>query len=240
MAPVCTSAAARAVFVADDTAFVRDRFKTALEAAGHQALTARTGHELLAQLRNRPGVADLVVVDLRIAGGKGVALIRSLRGIDDRLPIVVFSGTIASAKEVRELSDIGIAGYINEYAADHHILPGLSPHLFPDTLSRRTSPRLSVGVAISYRVGSKLAQAVTLSVSRGGLAIRTTSLLDVGTNIKVRFRLPGTPREVEAGATVAWVDRRVGMGVRFSAIGVEEQAIVGDFVDARFFSNRKA
>lgn len=240
MGTVCTSAAARAVFVADDTAFVRDRFKTALEAAGHQALTARTGHELLSQLRNRPGAADLVVVDLRIAGGKGVTLVRSLRSLDDRLPVVVFSGTIASTKEVRELSDLGVAGYVNEYAADHHILPSLSPYLFPDSLNRRTSPRLSLGIAISYRVGSKLSQAVTLSVSRGGVAIRTTSLLDVGTNIKVRFRLPGSAREVEAGATVAWIDRRVGMGVRFSAIGVDEQALVGDFVDARFFSNRKA
>lgn len=240
MATVCTSIAAKAVFVADDTAFVRDRFKTALDAAGHQTLTARTGHELLSQLRNRPGVADLVVLDLRIPGGKGVALVRAVRSVDSRLPIVVFSGTIASAKEVRELSEIGVAGYINEYASDHHILPALSPYLFPESLNRRISQRLTLGVSVSYRVGSKLAHAVTLNVSRGGLAIRTTSLLDVGTNIKVRFRVPGGSREIEAGATVTWVDRRVGMGVRFSAIGVDEQTIVGDFVDARFFSNRKA
>jgi uncharacterized protein (TIGR02266 family) len=238
MASGQTSAAVKSVFVADDTAFVRDRFKTALEAGGHATVTARSGQELLAHLRERP--ADLVVLDLRIAGGKGLGLVRSVQGLEPRPSIVVFSGTIASSSEVRELAELGIAGYVNEYAADHHILPALSPYLFPDAISRRTSPRYALGVPVSLRMGTKLARAVTLNVSRGGLAIRTTSPLDLGSNLKVRFRLPGTPQDVEAGATVAWVDRRIGMGVRFTAIGVDEQAIVTAFVTDHFFSNRKA
>ena len=43
-----TSVAGRTVLVADDTAFVRDRFKAAIEAAGHSAVTAQSGQELLA------------------------------------------------------------------------------------------------------------------------------------------------------------------------------------------------
>jgi hypothetical protein len=38
-----TRLAARTVLVADDTAFVRDRFKAAIEAAGHKAVTVETG-----------------------------------------------------------------------------------------------------------------------------------------------------------------------------------------------------
>ena len=34
--------AAKTVLIADDTAFVRDRFKAALEEAGHRAITVRT------------------------------------------------------------------------------------------------------------------------------------------------------------------------------------------------------
>jgi hypothetical protein len=102
-----------------------------------------------------------------------------------------FSGTIASAQEVRELAALGVAGYVNEYTAVQHIVPSLIPHLAADQQNRRSSPRAVAAVAVSYRFGNTIAAALTLNVSRGGLAIRTTSALDVGTGLKVRFRLPG-------------------------------------------------
>ena len=40
-----TRHARRTVLVADDTAFVRDRFKAAIEAAGHNAVAVQTGQE---------------------------------------------------------------------------------------------------------------------------------------------------------------------------------------------------
>ena len=47
--------AVKTVLIADDTAFVRDRFRTALEGAGHRAVTVRTGQELLATLADPLG-----------------------------------------------------------------------------------------------------------------------------------------------------------------------------------------
>jgi CheY-like chemotaxis protein len=41
------AAATKTVVVADDTAFVRDRFKTALERAGHTTITVANGTELV-------------------------------------------------------------------------------------------------------------------------------------------------------------------------------------------------
>ena len=49
-----TRLAAKTVLVADDTAFVRDRFKVAIEGAGHKAVTAQTGPSCW--LRAREGV----------------------------------------------------------------------------------------------------------------------------------------------------------------------------------------
>ena len=137
-----TALAKRTVLVADDTAFVRDRFKAAIEAAGHNAVTVQTGQELLAQVRGNSRI-DLIVVDLRIPQGNGVMLLQAIRKLDHRAGIVVFSGTIANADEVRQLETIGILGYVNEYTAVHHILPSLLPHLFPKALNRRSSPRVS-------------------------------------------------------------------------------------------------
>jgi uncharacterized protein (TIGR02266 family) len=239
--PSSTLLAVRTVMVADDTAFVRERFKTALEAAGHRAITAGTGSELLSAVRSSGGHIDLFVLDLRLPQGQGVELVRAIRKlVPSTTPIIVFSGTIANADEVRALSALGVAGYVNEYTSVQHILPSLAPHLFPDHYNRRSSPRVVLGIPVSYRFGNTIAAALTLNISAGGLAVRTTSPLDAGTQLKVRFRLPGTKKEVEATARIAWVDRRVGMGLQFVKMDATDRSAIEQFVHSHFFSNRKA
>jgi uncharacterized protein (TIGR02266 family) len=233
--------ATKTVIVADDTAFVRDRFKTALEHAGHRAIAVKSAVELLARVRADLAQIDLLVIDLRLPQQTGVELVRSVRKIDNgQLKILVFSGTISSAEEVRELAALGVAGYVNEYSAVQHILPSLAPHLFPDNFNRRGSPRVVLGSPINYRFGNTIAAALTLNISRGGVAIRTTSPLDPGTRVRLRFRLPGAKREIEAEARVAWSDQRVGMGLQFEKVDPANQTAVDEFVDAHFFTNRKA
>ncbi len=196
---------------------------------------------MLARLRDQPDRFDLVVLDLRLPHANGIEVVRSIRKIQARrVPIVVFSGTIGAASEVRELASLGVAGYINEYSAVQHIVPSLAPHLFPDSFNRRASPRVAVGIPIAYRVGTTIAAAVTLNVSRGGVAVRTTSPLPEGTDLHVRLRLPASRREIDVEARVVWSDRRLGMGLQFSVIDPADQAIIDDFIQAHFFSNRKA
>jgi uncharacterized protein (TIGR02266 family) len=229
------------VVVADDTAFVRDRFRTAIENAGYRAVTVKNAAELLAQIRDALEQIDLIVLDLRLPDSPGVDLVRAIRKLDEgRLRVLVFSGTIANADEVRHLAALGVAGYVNEYSAVQHILPSIAPHLFPDNFNRRASPRVVLGIPIQYRYGNTIAAALTLNLSHGGVAIRTTSPLDAGAKIKVRFRMPGSRRDIDADGHVAWSDRRVGMGMQFEKVDAANQAVIDTFVDAHFFSNRKA
>jgi uncharacterized protein (TIGR02266 family) len=236
-----TSLSSKTVLVADDTAFVRDRFRSALETAGHRAVAVKSAAELLAKVRAELAGIDLIVLDLRLPHAPGVDLVRTIRKLDaGRLPILVFSGTIANADEVRELAALGVAGYVNEYSAVQHILPSLAPHLFPDNFNRRGSPRVVLGIPIQYRFGNTIAAALTLNLSRGGIAIRTTSPLEAGSRIRVRFRMPGSERDIDAEGRVAWSDRRVGMGIQFERVDPGHQSLIDNFVDAHFFSNRKA
>jgi uncharacterized protein (TIGR02266 family) len=239
--PAPAAAAVKNVIVADDTAFVRDRFRTALHAAGHRTSAVADATELLARVRSDSTDIDLVVLDLRLLPVQGVALVRAIRAIEGfRAPIIVFSGTIANAEEVRDLSRLGIAGYVNEYSAEQHIVPALAPHLFPNDHNRRAHPRAVLGISVAYRLGNTIAAAVTLNIGHGGLAIRTTSPLAPGTLVRVRFRLPGVPREVDAEAQVMWAERRVGMGLQFTRIDAADQTAVDEFVHGHFFTNRKA
>jgi uncharacterized protein (TIGR02266 family) len=236
-----SSVTAKTVVVADDTAFVRDRFRSVLEGAGHRAVVVKSAAELLARVRADVAEIDLIVLDLRLPHAPGVDLVRAIRKLDaGRLPLLIFSGTIANADEVRELAALGVSGYVNEYSAVQHILPSLAPHLFPDNFNRRSSPRVVLGIPVQYRFGNTIAAALTLNLSHGGIAIRTTSPLESSSKIKVRFRMPGSKRDVEAEGRVAWSDRRVGMGVQFEKMDAASQDQIDRFVDAHFFSNRKA
>lgn len=233
------TASAKTVVVADDTAFVRDRFQDVLQSAGHQAIGVKSASELLQRVKQEP--IDLVVLDLQLPGSGGVSLVEQVRRAAARpLSIVIFSGTIGSASDVRGLTALGVAGYINEYIAPQNILSSLAPHLFPDSFNRRTSPRVTLGIPIQYRVGTTIAAGLTLNLSHGGVAIRSTTPLPVGTQVQVKFRMPGGARDVEAAGRVVWSDRRVGMGIQFQTVDPTSQTVIDQFVDAHFFSNRKA
>jgi uncharacterized protein (TIGR02266 family) len=230
----------KTVVVADDTEFVRTRFKQAIERAGHRAVGAQTGAELLALLQEHVPPVDLIVLDLKLSDTPGVELLRAIRQADHHRPVIVFSGTIAGPHEVKALAGLGVSGYINEYTGAQHIVPALAPHLFPDGNNRRASPRAGLGVTVSYRSGNTIATGLTLNVSAGGIAVRTTSPLEVDATIKVRLRLPKGAHDIEADARVRWSDRRVGMGLEFTRIDKTDQATLDAYVSAHFFSNRKA
>jgi uncharacterized protein (TIGR02266 family) len=235
-----TSAPSKTVVVADDTAFVRDRFKAAIESAGHRAFTVKSAAELLARVRADLSVIDLIVLDLRLPHASGIEVVRNIRKMDlGRLPILVFSGTVTSAEEVRDLAALGVAGYVNEYSAIQHILPSIAPHLFPDNFNRRGSPRVVLGIPIACRVGKTISAALTLNLSRGGIAIRTTSPLERGAQLRLRFRLPGSKKDIDAEAHVRWSDTRVGMGLQFDRVASQDQQEIDTFVDAHFFQPRK-
>ena len=184
-----SSPSQKTVLVATDTAFVRDRFKTALDAAGHRAVVVKSVAQLLARVRADLADLDLIVLDLRMPHASGVDLVQRIRKLDEgHLPILVFSGTVTSAEEVRQLAALGVGGYINEYSAVEHILPSIAPHLFPEIFNRRDSARVVMGIPVSYRAGGKIAAALSLNLSRGGLAVRTSGPLARGAAPSKRTR----------------------------------------------------
>ncbi len=62
---------AKTVIIADDTAYVRDRFAAALSDAGHRPILAGTVPELFACLRGAGARLDLLVIDLQLPGRQG-------------------------------------------------------------------------------------------------------------------------------------------------------------------------
>jgi uncharacterized protein (TIGR02266 family) len=221
----------KTILIAHRTAAVRDRFAAALADARHAFVLADSASTARALVADAEAPVSLALVDLGL-DEDGAGFVRSLREAAGRsLPVVVFAGTVSAASDVPALLAIGITAYVNEHAATPQILPALAPHLFPDSFNRRTSPRISLGVPVSYRAGATIAGAVTLDIGKGGVGIRTINPLPSGTFVQIKFRLPGAAVDVEASGRVTWGDRKVGMGVQFERISTTDQAAVDTFVD---------
>jgi CheY-like chemotaxis protein len=85
------------ILVVDDDAVQLDLRKQLLEIAGYQVETALSAQQTERRLENAP--ADLVILDLRFPNALGVpdaqqglALIRRIRDLGCRVPVIVLSG----------------------------------------------------------------------------------------------------------------------------------------------------
>ena len=235
-----TTSIRKTVAVASDTSFVRDCFKAALDAAGHRAMMMKSVAQLLATVHADFDELHLIVLDLRMQHSTGIELVKRIRKRDGgKIPILLFTSSVSSVDEVRELASLGVSGYINEYLATEHVLPSIAPHLFPGTFHKREHPRVVMGIPVSYKVGKTLTAALAMDVSAGGMAIRTNKPPVRGTVLKVKFALPGSKRQLEAEGVVLWSVAKAGMGMRFTKVKSSDQAVIDGFVEAHFFRSTK-
>jgi FixJ family two-component response regulator len=77
-------------FVIDDDSAVLDSVSELLDAAGIQTQGFTSAEQFLHQLT--PSMAGCIITDLRMQGMSGTDLLRVLRDVDCRLPVVVVSG----------------------------------------------------------------------------------------------------------------------------------------------------
>ena len=218
------------VIAAHDTDLA-ERFTAALTSAEHRAMAVTKYEALVERLVDASDRIDLVILDLQLGTCKGPSLVQSIRKIEHCPPILIFGSSVTSNNEARQLANLGVVGYVNEHCHSQQIISVLAPHLSPDSFNRRGSPRVTLGIPVSYTVGDSLNTATTLNLSKGGIAIRTMTPLELSSKARIRFRLPGTKHEIEADARVVWTDQRVGMGLQFESVDAVDQVAVDDFVD---------
>ena len=227
-----TPVTAKTVLVASAAPDMRERFFVALGGAGHRALGAASEQELLDVLEAQAGGVDLLVLDARIGEGGARRVLQTVRRPAPDLPVVVFGGSVGSAREVRELAELDVGGYINEHVEVQRILPALAPLLFADNFDRRTSARVTLGIPAALTAGDAIVPVFTLNIGGGGMAVRATPALAAGTRVGVRFRLPRSSRDIEATARVVWNRAaQAALGLQFDAVAAADQHAIDEFVE---------
>jgi DNA-binding NarL/FixJ family response regulator len=96
----------------DDDPSVSEFLATYLSDRGHPSNATIEGNEALDWLsENR---CEVVVVDLNCPNANGISLIASLRAIDARLPIVVFTENGCDEAQMRAAMRAGASGYVSK------------------------------------------------------------------------------------------------------------------------------
>ena len=222
----------KTVVVAIDAPDVVDRFSAALGGAGHRVIGARHAGELFRAVESPATSIDLVVLDVGLEADPP-RLVERLRQARPRVPIIAFSRSIRSARDVRRLAGLGVERYVDEHVALDRILPALAPLLSPNSFDRRTSPRRTLGIPAALRCGDTIVPVFTLNIGSGGMAVRAMTALTAGDGVTIRFRLPRPQRDIEVAARVAWSDRQSALGLQFEDVDTADQAAIDEFVDRR-------
>ncbi|MGO9700914.1 MAG: response regulator [Xanthobacteraceae bacterium] len=104
------SAAPLRVLVVDDEPPIRKLLRMGLTAQGYQTLEASNGKAALELLGQSP---DLIILDLGLPDAQGLELLRTMRGRNESVPIVVLSSRGDEAGKVQAL-DLGADDYVTK------------------------------------------------------------------------------------------------------------------------------
>ncbi len=110
-AAAAAGGAGRHILVVDDEASVLETLCASLQAMGYRTSAAADGTEALIRAAEQRAVLHGMVTDIHMSGIDGLKLIRTLRHMLPRLPIVVVSGRIDIAQQ-RELAQAGVGQII--------------------------------------------------------------------------------------------------------------------------------
>ncbi|MDB5816590.1 MAG: DNA-binding response regulator [Rhizobacter sp.] len=109
------------VVLADDHPVVRSGYASLLEASRDVTVLAEAGNgdaAFAAYMTHRP---DVMVTDLAMPGGGGIALVRRVRAVDAQARLLVFSMHDEAAM-VRRAIDAGVSGYLTKASAPRSLV----------------------------------------------------------------------------------------------------------------------
>jgi PAS domain S-box-containing protein len=132
--PVKNAHSLPVVLVIDDEQIVRHTARAALRKGGYSVLLAESGSEGLAIFAARPGEIALVILDMSMPGMSGKEVLESLRNMDDRVPVLIFSG-FSEEQVHRHFSGLRISGFIQKPFTSHQIASAVHA-LLPEVQSR--------------------------------------------------------------------------------------------------------
>ncbi len=102
---------------------------------------------------------------------------------------------------------------------------------------RRKTPREDLTVRVEYATVDELFSDFARNINEGGIFVESDQPQELGTEVELQFRLPGSEEPIAARGLVVHVsdgseDGQRGMGIEFGELDPETRARVNDLVRA--------
>lgn len=153
------------ILLIEDEAQIRRLVRAALEEEGYRVQECGTLKEGLAQLHSNN--VQLLILDLGLPDGDGIAFIRELR-TQFPLPVLVLSARSAEGEKIRAL-DAGADDYLTKPYSTGELLARVRAQL-------RRAPQEGATAETHFRVGDIEVDLAQRSVTRHGKAVRLTPI----------------------------------------------------------------
>ncbi len=154
---------------------------------GYNVLGASNGNQALAICRTQP--VDLVISDVRMAGGDGIALARELRTTMDASPLLVFLTGFADLSN-EEAYDLGACSILSKPIDRDKLRQAVERFLKPprELWSAPLTLRLNALIENRYQSLPDALDQRALSLGRGGMFVRDSRSLPEEVPIGFQFR----------------------------------------------------
>jgi CheY-like chemotaxis protein len=221
------------VLLVDDIRLFLEFEQSLFERMGCQVCTARSGEEALATVRTeRP---DIVLLDWQLDGMKGDAVCRILKQDPRTKHIPILVVTNYGHDEVRDRClAAGATGFLAKPVPEKDLLLKVAELLdIPHRVFLRAP--LSIEICLQEGAVKRRAEGYSEDVSETGMLLEAPEYIPRGSELEVRFVVPGHPEELKlAGDVVRTFEKRArgrfGVGVRFGEVPRGAQQVLRDFV----------
>ena len=114
------------ILVVDDEQAIRILFDRLLSRKGYEVILAENGQEALELLqREHP---NAVILDLKMPGMDGIAVLQDIRLVDRKVPVIVLMGTRICEME-QQLYASGVTEFLEKEFALYRLVDSLQRHL---------------------------------------------------------------------------------------------------------------
>lgn len=230
---------AKTIVVADDSEFFRVKLSDVLTEAGHKVRIVKDGAELIKEIQINQNGIDMILLDLQMPNMDGFGALEwinnnSLRG---KFHILAITGVYETSQVIDRLKELGAEGLMTKAFTPEEIVFRVNKILFPDKAARRGDPRVPISLPVDFSVGEVSSTGYLLNISETGLFLHTKKTLFPGTNLHMRFALPGSSRLLDIKGVVKWCTQMSGEKSLFGGAGIQfvhpahdGQQIIREFV----------
>ncbi len=206
------------VLLVDDVRLFIEFERPFFERAGCTILTATSGDDALRIVREEK--PHIVLLDYEMPGMTGDEVCRRIKENEATRHIPVLIVTSHRTREIQERClKAGCTDFVTKPVSGRELLEKVVKIL---EIPYRVHLRTRVSMEVSLGLGGEAVSVIGYSedISEGGIYVETLEPLDIGTNVKISFTLPGQPKPVEVAAEVVRVSRirdrsRYGVGLRY-------------------------